>query len=63
MGVRFLQCFSAGIISILSFTSLSYAQQNLTLPQPLITLPPEWEQGRPTHAHIPSADQRLPSYR
>lgn len=38
MGVRSLQYFSAGIISILSFTSLSYAQQ-ITLSQPLITPP------------------------
>ncbi len=38
MGVRFLQYLSAGIISILSFTSLSYAQQ-IMLPQPLITPP------------------------
>lgn len=38
MGVRFLQYFSAVILSILSFTSHSYAQQ-ITLPQPLITPP------------------------
>lgn len=39
MKLRSLQYFSTGIISILSLASLSYAQQELTLPQPLMSPP------------------------
>jgi len=39
MVLRSLQYFSVAVISVLSFASLGYAQQELTLPQPLMTPP------------------------
>ncbi len=68
MGVRFLQYVSAGIFSILSFTSLSHAQQIL-LPQPLITPPgvnarnarhfPAYRIGGPTSPIVPMSPKTL----
>jgi hypothetical protein len=61
MGVRYLQYFCAGILTVLSFPSLSNAQQ-ITLPQPLIT-PPGMDAKSTRHFPAYRADQPLLSPR